>query len=268
MQWKAQAYLAAFLFIAVFGLNSVLAQSATPLNITSGFNWDLVANGSGSAAGSVTGPFDGYDTSGTNVFYDNTYLSSHSGGNGGVFPAGGTFTGNSGNQYNLAAASGNNSLLLSQDNTSGILNLSYSSPSQLNAIYVLGSSANGSTLLDYTLSFSGGTIVSGSFTYSDWYDPEQTGEVTGLGRVTMGDIYSDKGNSFSLYDNEIVIPAADQSLTLQSISFNYAGDSSETAAIFAVSGVEPVPEPASAALLAFSLAMAGLFARHGGKLHY
>jgi hypothetical protein len=262
MKRKAQMQWVVHLFVLVFGLDCVWAQSATPLSITAGLNVDLVADGSGSAGGSVSG---GFDNAGS-VFYASSYLSSHPGGSSGVLPSGGTVVGNSGNQYYLAPAAGANALLLTSGNTSGTLNLFYSTPAQLKTVYVLGSSADGPTLLNYTLNFSGGATVSGSFTFSDWYDPGLTGEITGLSHVSTADVYSGQGNVFSLYDKAIVIPDADVPLTLQSISFTFEGSTSK-AAIFDVSGAAPVPvpEPTSAALLSVGLA-AAWFARRRGSL--
>jgi hypothetical protein len=221
---------------------SVTAQTATPLEISSGFNADLIADGSGSASGSASAPFDG-----GNVFYDSTYLSNHPGGNSGVFPSGGIVTGNSGNQYDLAAATGNNALRLLEGDTSGTLDL-VSPAFSLASIYVLGSSADGPSLLDYTLNFAGGNTSSGSFTFADWFDPGQTGEITGLSHVGLDDTYSWQGNVFSLYAAQIDVPLEDQALALQSISFTFA-DSGSTAAIFALSAT-PAPEPSTLALAA------------------
>ncbi len=234
----------------------MLAQSVTPVKITSGFNWDLVANGAGSAAGSVTGGFDTV----SNVFYDSSYLSSHVGGGSGIFPAGSTVLGNSGNQYTLAAAANNNALLLSASAASGTLNLS---PTALGVVYILGCSADGSSLVNYTLNFVGGATVSGNFTFSDWLDPSHTGEITGLSRVNMLDVYEVNPSwttAFSFYDAAISIPIVDQSLALQNISFVFAGGSSK-AAVFAVSGIGSVPEPGSAALLTVGIAAAVWFVR-------
>jgi hypothetical protein len=226
-----------------FGATCVSAQSLTPLNVTSGYDFDLIADGAGSAASSTSGSFDG-----SNVFYDSTYLSNHeAGSNSGVLVvdttntegSDTTITGNSGTPYVLAPVAADNVVYLNSSETSGALN--FTPTSGLAALDVLGSSADGSSVIGYTLNFSGGATSSGTLTFPDWYDPSASGEVTDLSHVSTGDSYSPQGNSFSLYDELIAVPQQDQSLALDSISFTFDGSSS-TGAIFAVTA-QAVPEP-------------------------
>lgn len=236
---------------------------ATPLTITSGFNVDAVAEGSGPAADSTSGGIDSLHS----VFYDSSYDTSH-GNLGGALPAGQTVTDASGNQYSLAPATGNNALLIGNGNSSGSLTVSYATNSSLTGLLLLGTSVDGGTILDYTLNFSGGTTASGTVSFADWHDYGNNGVFTGLGRVNQSDDFSGRG---SLYAENIDIPLADQLLQLQSISFSYdAGNGnidglSPSAAILGVSAFDPIiatPEPSTNGLLICGAPILALLARH------
>jgi hypothetical protein len=241
---------------------------ALPLTITSGYNADIVAEGAGSA-GSTTSTM--FDASG-NVFYDSTYDAAH-GNNGGALPAGQTINDWDGNQYTLAPAAGNNALIISSENTSGTLGISYADNASLTGLLLLGTSAAGDTILNYTLNFSGGITSSGSFTFADWHNSGASGTFNSFGRISLLDEYnSETGRAFSLYVAGIAIPEEDALLRLDSISLGYdAGNVDDfgifpRAAILGVSAfdpiIAPVPEPASSSLaLCGALVLAGAAAR-------
>jgi hypothetical protein len=236
---------------------------ATPLTVTSGFNVDAVAEGSGSAADSTSGGIDSLHS----TFYDSSYDTSH-GNLGGALPAGQTIIDSSGNSYSLAPATGNNALLIGNGNSSGTLSLSYAADASLTGLLVLGTSVDGGTILDYTLTFTGDVTASGTLNFADWHDYGNTGVFTGLGRINQSDNYA---GSASLFAGSVNIPVEDQLLQLQSISFNYdAGNGNidglyPSAAIFGVSAFDPiipVPEPASSALLICGAPFLALLVRH------
>jgi hypothetical protein len=211
---------------------------AIPLNIASGFNDDVIANGSGTAGSSTTIAID--TAADGSVFYDSTYASSHGISSSGALNAGTLSTGVG--SFLIAPVSGDNAL---DFQGSGSGTLSFSSPTSAARLYVLGTAGNGPTTVNYTLNFAGGTTVNGSLTYLDWYNTSQSGTVNGLSHVDRNDGTYDsaQANDFSLYSELISIPEADWSLSLNSISFTYA--SGGEAAIFAVS---EVPEPSTLAL--------------------
>jgi hypothetical protein len=224
---------------------------AQPVTVTSGYNADIVADGSGSAGGSTTTAFD---ASG-NVFYDTTYDTSH-GNYGGALPAGQTIHDMNGNLFSLAPAAGNNALLISSDNPSASLGLSYSLPAgaSLTSLLLLGTSAEGDTILDYTLNFIGGASTSGSFTLSDWHNLPASGAFNSFGRIDLMDEYNDEtGRTFSLYTIGIEIPDEDKMLQLASLDLNYDAANVDNfgiyprAGILSVSAFDPVaaPEPGS-----------------------
>ncbi|HEV2692981.1 MAG TPA: hypothetical protein VG347_08815 [Verrucomicrobiae bacterium] len=224
---------------------------ALPLTVT-GYNADIVAEGSDTAANTTT-PFD-YQG---NVFYDSTYDAAH-GNNGGALPSGQTITDGDGNQYNLASATGNNALVISSDNNSGTFGVSYADNASLTGLLLLGTSADGDTILDYTLNFVGGTTASGSFTLANWYNPSASGTFNSMGRVGQFDQYNgETGRAFSLYTAGFDIPEEDVLLRLDSITLTYDegnvgnGGIFPTAAILGVSAfdpVVPVPEPTTGSL--------------------
>lgn len=228
--------------IALFSAGgTALAQSATPLSITSGFNADVIANGSGQATNSVTSTIDGSNLG--DVFYDSTYASSHGIPSSGALNAGTLTTGVG--SFVIASVSGNNALdFLS----SGSGTLSFS-PTTASQIYVLGTAGNGPTTLNYTLNFAGGTTASGNLTFPDWYNSTQTATVNGLSRVDInnGTYDSSESNDFSLNAESISIALPDQSLNLDSINFSYG--SGGEASIFSISSVTPIPEPSARALI-------------------
>lgn len=247
--------------IAIIWMGIITARAtdpALPLTVTSGFNAGIIANGSGSAGSSTT---TGFDESG-NVFYDSSYDSTH-GNHGGALPAGQTITDWDGNQYTLGSAAGNNALFLSAGNTAGTLGVSYADNASLTSLLLLGTSAEGDTILNYTLNFAGGITSGGTFTMANWYNPGAGGTFNSFGRISLTDDYnSESGNLFSLYTASIEIPEEDQLLRLESISLTYDGANADTAdanfgiapraAILGVSAfdpiIAPVPEPSSSSL--------------------
>jgi hypothetical protein len=249
--------------ILLLTISAVLADDpAIPLNVTSGFNANVIASGSGSAGDSTSSEIDSTHS----VFYDGSYAASH-GNLSGAFPAGQTVTDASGNQYSLAPATGNNALLIGYNNPSGILNLSYATNAALTSLLLLGTSVDGGTILDYTLNFANGDTLDGTLTFADWHDYGGDGVFTGLGHVTTADAFS--GNA-SLYALNIAIPLADQTATLENISFTYDSGNANidgiapTAAIFGVSAFDPIiatPEPTSMGLAICGATVLGFLAR-------
>ena len=227
--------------MALMALSAQADDVATPLTVASGYNADLVAEGTNSAATTTS---TGFDVNGA-VFYDDTYDASH-GNHGGGLPAGMTIADSGGNAYNLAPATGNNALLIG-DGDSGTLNLSYATNASLTSLSVLGTSAGGDTILDYTLNFAGGVTYSGSIVFSDWYDPRAYGTFTSLGSVTQDDDFnSERGRVYTLTAAGIEIPDDYVGLQMESITFAYdAGNEDDEgifprAAILAVSAVDPL----------------------------
>ena len=252
--------------VVLTALVACAEDPAIPLAVTSGFNADLVANGTNSAATSTSTIFDANGT----VFYDSTYDASHGNHSGGL-PTGTTILDSAGNTYSLAPATGNNALLLGPGG-SGTLNVSYAANASLTSLLFLGASANGATTLNYTLNFAGSTTSSGTLTFSDWTDPGALGTFTSFGRVTLDDDFNtEQGRIFSLYAVGVPIAVENQLLRLESVSLSYGLNLGNeglfpSAAIFGISAFDPiiaaVPEPTSSNLaICGTLALAALARR-------
>jgi hypothetical protein len=253
------------LLILLATLTSRADDPAIPLTVTAGFNADIIADGPASAITTTTGMFDAQG----NVFYDSTYDNSH-GNHGGALPSGATITDAAGNQYSLAAATGNNALIVG-NGVGGTLNVSYADNAALTGLVFLGTSAEGNTIVDYTLNFAGGFTSSGSFTFPDWYDPSAVGTFNSFGKISQFDEYNtEQGRVYSLTAANVSIPTEYSTLTLQSIALSYDGANAANLGIFpragilAVSAFDPiitVPEPTSSNLAicgALALATAAL----------
>ena len=233
---------------------SAHADTLFPIVVTSGFNAQPIANGSGSAASSTNGTLDSAYN-----FYDASYASSHSDtGGSGAFPAGEVAG------FDLAPVTGNDDLLLSENtaltggSTSGTL--TFSPVTGATSLEVLATGANGGGTVGYTLNFVGGTAT-GTITVPDWYEGSDP-VISGLGRVTNAadDYDSVHGDNFDVYGEIIAIPTLDQGSTLTSIDFTFdSGTTNSTANIFAVSAV--VPEPSTWASLFIGAGALVFFAR-------
>jgi MYXO-CTERM domain-containing protein len=132
-------------------------------------------------------------------------------------------------------------------------------------------------LLDYTLIMSGvggPTLVSGTFSFPDWFSQTSAGDVNGLGRVgaifgSSADNYDTVGgNNFSLYTIALTIPTIDQSLTLEGVTIGFdsantglaSGDSAVVVGVSA-GGPAPVPEPTPLVLAAAGVGLLAILRR-------
>lgn len=239
----------AWVFIVVACTGTLGATPATPVSIVSGYNSDVVAEGSGSPASSTTIGIDGATGF---VFYDGTYASSH-GISGGAFESG-SVIGSDGNQYVLMGSAGNNALLVSGSYGASAGVLTFSTPISVSGFQILATAGYGPTILDYTLNLQGGGAVSGTLTIADWEIPFGTPvTVGGMGRVLrLNGAYDTSENPNNLYSYSIAVSS---STPVNSIAFSYdplnqRPESSAT--VFAISQFAPIPEPTTFTLLALS----------------
>lgn len=109
----------------------------------------------------------------------------------------------------------------------------------------------------FTVNFVGGATQTGTFNANDW---GVAGQPIGMGpfdrAASVSGAWShDENNiSFKMFYTNIDILPANQSLTVQSISFGWQSTNTGTLGVFAVSGQAAIPEPASLGLLAVGLA--------------
>ena len=241
---KITSLLGALNCLVVLG-TCVARGDAAPLAITPGsFNATAVA----SAANPIPDGFAG------DSFYDATLAAAAS------LPASGEFptltdTGVSGNVYDFAPATGNDSL-------EGNGTLTFATPvSGLSTLYILGTASNGGVTGNVTLTFAGNVTYETSITFSDWGG--DNGDINGLGRVSQTTPpHQDAGLIFALFDPSISIPTADQHLALESVTYAQPASGAQPEVIFAVDGAVAIPEPSTYALLGLGVAAMALVLRN------
>ncbi|WP_163410764.1 GEVED domain-containing protein [Flavobacterium ajazii] len=225
-----------------------------PVAITSGFNHDIIANGVGNASASTTVGFDQANTRAL-VSLDFKATASNAVPSYGL-PADGKINSanTSGIVYQLANYSGSNALFLTPSHVgngaanSGTLAFKTSNTGKL---YVLTAAAGGgSTNLNFTatINFSDGTTqVINNLSVSDWYNGANYA-IQGIGRVntTNNNLEGDSTNP-KLYEVVLDISASNQTKTINSVNFSFAGDASAEYAsqirmsILAITAQKPMP---------------------------
>ena len=154
-------------------------------------------------------------------------------------------------QFSLQPATGNNAILLDSGNTTATITLN--TPARYSTLSILDSSGNGTSTIDYTLHFVGGTATAtGTFSSPDWYFNSPVA-------YNAADRVSDNGaGGFSfdyrptqgpwLYQENL--PNTNGTLYLSSISLTWDAGSpnGSNSGIFALSGTA-VPEPSTFVML-------------------
>ena len=252
---KKVLLVAGFASLAVFGV-----AGNTPLALT-GFNFDGIADGAGTAAGSTTGTLDSlYDY--FTLGWDAAAPSA------GLPTASFVSAANASTTFLLAAPQGDNLLWLQQSGsgaTSGSLSLS--TPGAFTTLAFLVTGFNGSQPTGYSLNFAAGSPTLGSFSSLDNFNNAGYA-IDGFGRVSRGDGVFDSvgGTNPRLYEIDMTLSAADQLRTLDSVTFTNnetSGTSFHDVGVFGISGAVAAPEPAS--LCALGLGLAALARRKQRK---
>jgi hypothetical protein len=202
-----------FCLASLFGFNSFaqVYQTAT----LSGFNSDVVANGSGSASLSTSAPVDitGYTLVALN-FINPSGQSPNSG-----LPNNGTITSavatTPGLTFQLASYSGNNALRLT---TTGAGTLTFTTPKSAEQIYVLGFTGNGPSTANITVTFTDGTsqLFSGQ-SFADWYGGSGFA-IQGISRVSRTtNAIENLTTNPRLYQNLLTLTTANKTKNIQNI---------------------------------------------------
>ena len=243
-----------FVMCAFLCTLSTQAQTFVPVNVT-GFNHDLIANGSGGtnrAAATTTTIFDNFNVGGDNVMYSKDFRGNN---NPNTAPPYGLpidrtiiSVNLNGARYTLAHYDSLNALVLKTNGSSGTLK--FETPGVFSKIAFLGSSAEGSSSFNVTLNFSDGTNTIASFSVPDWFDGLNFA-IKGIGRVTrttigsqLPDVFSGNAENPRLYDNQITLNAPFNTKILTSITFTKTSASGSTA-ILAINGITAVNAPAA-----------------------
>ena len=196
-----------------------------------GYNQDVIVEaGAASATAGTTTTFDNtYD------WYETGYPGSGATGlptNGSMF----TSASNSAVKFQLQPYAGNNAAFIPGSNGSVTLNLT--TPTAFSTVNVLASAADGASAISATLNFNNTNFYFTQFTVSDWFSAGNTAFTAG-GRIQRSNsaLSLSAGNA-KLFEYDIPIPPAFQTLPLTSITFNQV--SGVQIGVFALSGAASV----------------------------
>jgi len=222
-------------FFAALSVMSVRGQEYQPLPITSGYNADVIANGTGAVLTTTT---HGVDALYSYIATDFKATASSTPITYGV-PVNGIINSlvTSGLSYQLGPLTGNNSLRLSTATTlTGTLTLT--TPKPLVTLYILGVTGGGSGTVSGVVTFSdNSTQPFTNLTVADWYN-NANAAVQGLGRVNRSDNGLDNGGGTNprMYQIPLAITPANQAKPVKSVTFTRNTPISDEAVnIFALS---------------------------------
>lgn len=213
MKVKLPYFILSTLFLFAF---SATAQTYVPLDVTSGYTEDIIANGDGSATSSTTADVDGanfgfisndFDPTGSTVL---TY----------GLPIDGAFSSEVTPDINfqLADYDSDNSLQISTMGNSGIL--TFSNSVEASTLYLIGTSGSGDSVISVLVTFTDTSTE--SFTgvdLPDWfYSTVQPIALSGFGRVNLvNDVIENVAGNPRLYQMSLDISLANEGKTIQSV---------------------------------------------------
>jgi len=205
---------------AAFVLHFAARAAYTPVALT-GFNADVVANGTGAPNTSTTATLDdanpalGYVFAGQDYNYSGSCSAATN-----YLPGTGLLTSTSvtGLTFQLASYAGYNALHLTSTASSGTL--SFVTPTAAGEIYIVANSGAAASTVSYTINFSDGTTQTGTLSLSDWYGGSNV--VVKAARVNIASTSCGVDfatNGPNLYQYMIAVNAANYSKTITSIAF-------------------------------------------------
>lgn len=215
-------------------LGRVNAQNYQTLNVTSGYNEDLIANGTGTAASSTTQSVD--DPTNGYVFMSTDFVNGS-----GETPTSG-LPGNGlinsintpGLTFQLASYTANNSLRLLNEGDSGTL--SFNSTPKASKLYLLATTGSGISEAKITVNFTDGTTqVFTNNIINDWYGGTSFA-INGIGRVSrVNDAIENSADNPRLYEIALSISAANQSKNISSVNIAKTSSWSGIVCVFGLS---------------------------------
>ncbi len=224
----------------------IIESAMLPVALT-GFTVDVIANGTGSASSSTTG---GLDNSPAQALYSSDYNNGSSTGAGGL-PVSGVFSSvqDNGREYRLASYTANNSLILrsasnpdlSTGSTTGVLTFASQNKSLYSTLYVVGTTGNGTGVVNYTVRFTdGGATHTGSLNFPDWHlAPGTSSTARALGnldRVSLSESTFTGSENFNLFEAPITIPVPSQGREIDRVDFEWGGSDNARINLFAITG--------------------------------
>ncbi|MFC5271258.1 T9SS type A sorting domain-containing protein [Adhaeribacter terreus] len=212
------------LFFMAFALaisSGIKAQSYTPV-VVSGYNADVVADGTGAVSASTTNDVDGVNYTFMAQGYTNPSNVTTTRG----LPTGGLITSavsaTPGLTFQLAPYTANNSLRI---NGTGTGTLTFATATAAEKVYVLATSGSGVSNTTITVTFSDATTQAfPAISVNDWYNGTNYAK-NALGRANRTDntIDNDASNP-RLYQFELTISTANITKPIQSIDFSNTGN--------------------------------------------
>lgn len=194
----------------------VLNTQAAIQNIAcTGYNADVVANGSGTTQSSTTSDIDGANF----VFVKNDFNPGTSCGTFSSLTWGATqtVTGGSALTYNLQAATANNSLRVSGGN-SGTLNVS--TPIAATTLYILATGGNGACTVDITVTFTDNSkLIFLGQTVKDWCTGSSPATGTFYRSLRNGSTTCSLNPNPKMFELSLNLTAANSYRTISSIKF-------------------------------------------------
>lgn len=223
------------LAIALPFANTLFAQEYLPLQISSGYNADVIANGIGPSVLSTNSSMDN-----ANFAFISADFQAFAGDGlpDYALPVSGIVNNTSmpGLTYQMAPYSGNNSIRLPQQLDAQTVTFSNAAP--VTTLYLLASTGSGNATLGGTITFSDNStqeITQGVI--PDWFYSNALPVVlSGFGRIGIdSDIIENPIGNPRLYQYQIGILAANQTKTISSIQFSKQSFEEGVINIFAIS---------------------------------
>ncbi|WP_419868921.1 T9SS type A sorting domain-containing protein [Chryseobacterium sp. CT-SW4] len=215
---------------------SINAQNYQPLSIQSGFNADVIANGTGSSMSSTTTDVDGVSYAFVSKDFQLTAASTpltYGLPSNGLINS--VVASTPGLSFQMASYSSNNSLRLGNVGSSGTL--TFTTPIAVNTLYMLATGGSGSCNVTATLTFSdSSTQTFSGISISDWYNGSNYA-IQGIGRINRSNdvLETGSGSNPRLYQISLPIDVSNQSKPIQSITVSKSAGSG-IANVFAFSG--------------------------------
>jgi len=202
------------------GYTHAKAQYYSRAPISNGFNFDVIANGTGTASTVTNNDVDGVNFAFVAKDYLQTATSTpllYGLPTSGLFTSAVTATPNL--SYEFASYSANNVLRLAANNDTGTLTLT--TPVAAYNLYILATSGSGSSTVSAQINFSDGSSQTATgLSLADWYN--NTGfALQGIGRInrTNNNLEDGGGTNPRLYQIAVNIDAANQTKLIQSVTF-------------------------------------------------
>ncbi|WP_449400942.1 T9SS type A sorting domain-containing protein [Chryseobacterium wanjuense] len=233
---KFKLFFGALNIIALFSASAVTAQNFQQLPITSGFNADVIANGTASSSVSTNNDVDGVSyalvSRDFQLTASSTPLTYGLPVNGIINSA---VAATPGLSYKLADYNSSNALRLWYPNDSGTL--VFATPKPALKLYMLATSASYASTINITINFTDTTSQTFTgITISPWMNGSNFA-IQGVGRIkrTNDALESGYGTFPSIYQIQLVPDTANQTKPIQSVTITKTSSTQAVATIYAFS---------------------------------